>query len=197
MRTTLTSLVRDVLTICRSPYTVGNTIKIQLKEPYDGQTIHAKIMEVFEPFTLSCVMVVRLACSSLALEGDMVMKLFDRRFATQFRQEEEISPWTWNIEKGYHQFVLDGGASKLITELNSNSDLACQEGHTWNDSQNEAYLHDRMIDLYETEVEAYNTLKDLQGDDIPQFFACLTIPISTSVQTESVSQYIDIAGILL
>jgi hypothetical protein len=31
---------------------------------------------------------------------------------------------------------------------------------TWNDSQNEAYFHDYISDLYGTEVEVYDTLED-------------------------------------
>ncbi|KAJ5197515.1 hypothetical protein N7449_007994 [Penicillium cf. viridicatum] len=54
----------------------------------------ARIIKLFEPFTLSSVMVVRIACSDLALEGDMALKLFDRRFATQLRKDEKLRPWT-------------------------------------------------------------------------------------------------------
>ncbi|OQE20146.1 hypothetical protein PENFLA_c017G08062 [Penicillium flavigenum] len=179
-----------------SPYVVGNTIELQLKTPYDGQTTDARIIKVFEPFTLSSTMVVRLA-SSLALEGDVILKLFDRRFATTIREEREDCPWTEDIEKEYHQFILDGGASKLFTELKANSELADQEGDDWNDLQFEAYLHHLVLGLYETEVEVYSTLKELQGNDIPRLFACVTVPNSTCEQTAPISQYVDIRGILL
>lgn len=114
-------------------------------------TTDARIIKLFEPFTLSSVMVVRIACSTLAFEDDMVLKLFDRRFATQLRKDEKIRPWNSDIERDYHQFVLDGGASQFIAELNNNGDIA-QQGETWNTSQDEAYLHDHLSDLYETEV---------------------------------------------
>ncbi|CAG8210363.1 unnamed protein product [Penicillium nalgiovense] len=142
-------------------------------------------------------MVVRLASSSLALEGDVILKLFDRYFATTIREEREICPRTSDIEKEYHQFILDGGASKLFTELKANSELAEQEGDDWNDLQLEAYLHHVMLGLYETEVEVYNTLKDSQGNDIPRLFACVTVPHSTCEQTIPVSQYVDVPGTLL
>lgn len=71
----------------------------------------ARIIKLFEPFTLSSVMVVRVTCSDLALEGNMVLKLFDRRFARQLRKNEKLRPWTSDIERDYHQFVLDGGVS--------------------------------------------------------------------------------------
>jgi hypothetical protein len=148
-------------------------------------------MKVFEPFTLSCVMVVRLACPTLELEGDMVLKLFDRRFATQLREDEKINPWTSDIEKGYHQFILDGGAAKL---LNTDNESAGEESDTWDDFQNEAFAHDRMSDFYKSEVQVYSTLKDVQGTDIPKHFACVTVPTSGE---EAVSQYADIPGVLL
>lgn len=43
-------------------------------------------------------MVVRLDHPELASEGDMVLKLFDRRFATQLRENELICPWTVPLE---------------------------------------------------------------------------------------------------
>lgn len=169
---------------------------LQLGTPYD-QEIGARITQVFEPFTLSVAMVVLLDSPALGLEGHMVLKLFDRRFAAQLRKDENINPWTTDIKKKYHHFIVDGSASKFITELNSNSNMAEEEGDTWDDCQNEAYLHDHMQDLYETEVEAYNTLKDIQGKHVPQLFACLTVPTSSSSQEASVKKYIDIPGILL
>ena len=58
-------------------------IKIHLKT-LDGlkATADANIIKVFEPFTLSSVLLIRIAYSSLRLEGDMILKLFNRRFAT-------------------------------------------------------------------------------------------------------------------
>ena len=106
---------------------VGNTIELHLNIPYDGLITKATILKVFEPFALSCVMVVRLACSAIALEGDMVLKSFDRRHATQLREDEMIKPWTSDIEKGHHRFILDGGAAKFIHMLNTDHGKACED----------------------------------------------------------------------
>ncbi|KAJ6149607.1 hypothetical protein N7471_000806 [Penicillium samsonianum] len=181
----------------RSPYVAGNIVKLQLKTPYDGQTIDAKIMKVFEPFTWSTAMLVRPVCPTTAWEDDMVLKLFDRRFATQLREREEISPWTSDIEQNYHQFILDGDAAKLVAELTADRDLPARNVDTWNSSQEETYLHDFMQALYETETQAYNTLADMQGNDIPRLFSCVTVPTSTTAQNTLLSEYSDIPGILL
>ena len=166
---------------------VGNTINLHLKTPDNEATTDAKIIKVFEPFTLSSVMVVQIACSDLGLEGDMVLKLFDRRFATQLRSDEKCRPWDSDIEKDYQKFVLNGCASKFITEINNGGEIG-QQGETWNASQDEAYLHDHLLDLYNTEVQVYDTVKDLQGKDIPKLLACALAPGSSSAVLEPVSR---------
>ncbi|KAE8415951.1 hypothetical protein BDV36DRAFT_310589 [Aspergillus pseudocaelatus] len=142
-------------------------------------------------------MVVLLDHPVLGLKGHLVLKLFDRRFAVQLRKDHKVNPWTSDIERQYHDFVLDGCASEFIIKLNTDSKMAEDEGDTWNDPQNEPYLHDHMQDLYETEVELYQTLKDIQGKDIPQLFACLIVSSSSSSQEFSVNKYIDVPGVLL
>ncbi|OQD67908.1 hypothetical protein PENPOL_c003G06773 [Penicillium polonicum] len=87
-------------------------------------------------------------------------------------------------------------ASQFITELNNNGDIA-QQGETWNSSQDEAYLHDHLFDLYETEVRVYDTVRDMQGNGIPQLLACVTIPGCSLAEMQPARQYVDVAGILL
>jgi hypothetical protein len=121
----------------------------------------------------------------------MVLKLFDRRFATELSKDQKITPWTPDIEKKYHQFVLDGGASKLIAETDDNSEKARQESDIWNYSQNEAYFHD----YNETEVEVYDTLEDTYARG--SYTPTVHMPYNSQFypQTTSVSQYVDIPGI--
>lgn len=118
-------------------------------------------------------MIVRISCPDLALDGEMVLKVFDRRFATQLRNDEKLQPWTIDVEKNYHQVVRDGGAENFIAALNSEGD---QPEEPWDGPQEEAYLHDRLIDLYKTEVKVYKALKDLQGKEIPDLLATVLIP---------------------
>ncbi|KAJ6095055.1 hypothetical protein N7467_002568 [Penicillium canescens] len=162
------------------PCVVGNTIELHLNIPYNGRTTKATIMKVFEPFALSCVMVVRLTYSTLALEGDIVLKLFDRHLATQLREDEMIKPWPSDIEKGHHRFMLDGSAAKFIHMLNTDHRKASEDSDTWTDSQNEADAHEHMSGFYKSEVQVYNTLKDIQDIDIIKHFACVA---SASIST--------------
>ena len=177
----------------RHPFAVGNVIKIHLKTP-DGleATTDAEIIKVFEPFTFSSVVLIRMACSTLGLGGDVVLKLFDRRFATGLRKDEMIGPWTPDRETEYRQFVHDGGASKFVTQLN---DGEAPEDSTWSAAMEETYLHDHISDLHETEFQVYSNLKELQGTDIPQLLASAVMPDPSSTQASS--EYFDIPGILL
>lgn len=56
-----------------------------------------------------------------------------------------------------------------------------------------------MRDLYRAEVETYDIPKDMQGQNIPQLFACVTLSdCSSSSQGASVvDEYVDIPGIVL
>ncbi|CAG8410346.1 unnamed protein product [Penicillium salamii] len=141
-------------------------------------------------------MVVRISCPDLKLAGDVVLKLFDRRFATQLREDDKVRPWTPEIERAYHQFVIDGGASHFIADLNNDDDIA-QQSETWNSSQDEAYLYDTVSDLYQTEIEVYDALENMQGDDVPRLLAYVTIPGVKLTKTEPERRYIEVSGILL
>ncbi|KAJ6110247.1 hypothetical protein N7486_002482 [Penicillium sp. IBT 16267x] len=179
------------------PYVVGRKLNLQLNKPHEGETATATIVKIFEPFTLSCAMVVRLDCPTFASESDMVLKLLDPRFATQFREDEMVGPWTSSKEKAYHQFILDGGASELIAELGDKNRTAHLESETWNEARDEALLFWRMKELYDTEIAAYNALEDTQGITVPKLFASLKIPGCTGEQEAQVKQYPNVSGLLL
>ncbi|KAE8146932.1 hypothetical protein BDV25DRAFT_169521 [Aspergillus avenaceus] len=181
------------------PYVTGNTITLRLDTPCTQQptTITGQITQVFEPFTLSSAMVIILDYPSLGLGGEVALKLFDRRFATQFREDEDIEPWTLDIETQYLDYIRNGSAAAFIRKLDSDSTVDGDDGEedeeeegTWTTSQNEAYLHHRMRNLYETEVEVYHALKEIQGKHVPRLYACVTV-------AGSANEYTDIPGVLL
>ncbi|CAG8058933.1 unnamed protein product [Penicillium salamii] len=184
---------KGILELQGYPHAVGNIIKIHLKRPDRLEaTTGAIIIKFLEPLTLSSVMLIRMACSSLRSEGDMILKLFDRRFATQLREDEKIRSWAPDIEPEYRQFILDGGASEFVTQPNEGE---TPEGSTWSAAMDEIYLHDHLLDLYKTEVQVYSNLKDIKGTDIPKLLQSAILPIPYPGQTSS--EYTDIPGILL
>lgn len=185
----------------RCPYVVGNTIKLQIEErsyPPD-RAVSATITKLFEPFTLSSVMLALLDSPPCGLEGYIVLKIFDRRFATQLREDEGILPWTLDIEREYQDFVVSGGASEFIAQLRSRNNMADEEGEHWTVAQKEAYLHHYMQKLYDAETKVYERVQDIQGRDVPKLLVTLTVPgqhLSLN-SFKGIDNYINYPGILL
>ncbi|GAB1200716.1 hypothetical protein BDV32DRAFT_122643 [Aspergillus pseudonomiae] len=116
--------MEGIVTEC--PYVVGNEIALHI----DRQQVKATIAHIFEPFTFSCAMVVLLdrPSQSLQLNGHMVLKLYDRRFATGFREDQKSNPWTPDIEQQYQQFVLNGDASNFVARLDNDDGFVEEKG---------------------------------------------------------------------
>lgn len=144
-------------------------------------------------------MVVMIDAHALGLKGQVIMKLYDRRFAAQLRHDNAVPPWTLDIEREYRKFVFDGGASELITKLHAMEDLPEEEGDSWSAAQNETYIYHLCRKYYDTESEAYRRVEDLQGKDVPRFIARVSFSEGPCSPTSSnhVSKWLDCPGILL
>lgn len=68
--------------ISRTPYVVYGLLHLQLGHA----TVHAEILQVFEPFTLSCAMMLRVQ-SYAELPPVAALKAYDRHFAAQLRRD--------------------------------------------------------------------------------------------------------------
>lgn len=72
-----------------------------------------QVVKLYQPFTLSCVMQV-----DVLQEGNQpwraVLKLFERCFAEQQRADENIPPWSQDIEKADGDFVRSGAAKTFL-----------------------------------------------------------------------------------
>ncbi|KAF9890224.1 hypothetical protein FE257_006136 [Aspergillus nanangensis] len=157
------------------PYAVGNTIKLELGVPYESLTL--TVTHIFEPFTLSCTMIGQLDHPPPGLNNSMVLKIFDRRFATQLRKDWKINAWCPDTEREYLQFIKDGKAPAFLDRLRSDKNIVSEEGDGWSIAQNEAFLHHNMQHLYNTETEVYETLKDVQGTDTPRLLASFKVSL--------------------
>ena len=76
-----------------SPYAVGNELALTLTS---GHIAKAKIVEL-KTMTMSCVMVVQLKSSPDLL----ILKVYDRRYADDFREHYRVAEWNWDIEKRF------------------------------------------------------------------------------------------------
>ncbi|KAF1814052.1 hypothetical protein P152DRAFT_481210 [Eremomyces bilateralis CBS 781.70] len=179
------------------PYFEGNTLTIQI----DGQpsnNLDVTVLKAFEPFTLSCALLVQLDWSMLKLKGQYVLKLFDRRFATEVRRYNKACPWDPKIEDEYRNFVYDDDISALFTfcaEQETDYKWTPSAQKDWNGAHLEAYLQYCCRNYYMTETQVYDRLPDLQGEDIPRLIARVLIRRPSSAGL--IDKYLDCPGILL
>ena len=144
-------------------------------------------------------MVVQPTCPTAELKGDMVLKIFDRRYAAGHRENERMISCTPDFTPSCHLSVMDGEAGEPITELSLREHLLGPGKETSSSSEEELNFDDSMDNLYKTEVEAYNTLADLQGHCIPRLLSCVTVPVSAPALTHDPvpREYADVPGMLL
>ena len=137
-------------------------------------TITAQVQHLFKPFTMSVTM-------KVCVEGhseSAFLKLFDRRYSSTLRSDDEVLAWTDEREAKYHEFIRSGEAEKFINCLNddySSSRQLHEEDKPWAVGQDEAFLQDKSHDLYKTELAAYHALSPLQGICVPKLLATVIL----------------------
>ena len=67
----------------RNPYTVGSIIPLELE---NRTKVNARIIKVPGSFTLSCVVIILL--DHPKMQDPFALKLYDRVYAAQFREDE-------------------------------------------------------------------------------------------------------------
>ncbi|CAI7598702.1 unnamed protein product [Penicillium glandicola] len=103
----------DEVTKC--PYVAGNKITLQL----DGRPVQATVVKTFEPWTNSCAMVLSFDSdlSALGIKGNVVLKIYDRRFSTQLRCFSKVTgPWTPEIERDLYQSLCSDEGMEFAIE---------------------------------------------------------------------------------
>ncbi|KAJ5726159.1 uncharacterized protein N7483_007516 [Penicillium malachiteum] len=170
------------------PYVVGNSIPLQVKTPQHETMVEAKIIRLFEPFTFSCAMVVRIDCPALAMDGneDMVLKVFDRRFSWSSREISDVKPWSLELEKDFIQFASGEIGSKFVRALPEGTEEPPRS--EWNTSQDEAFLEYTTTGIFHSETKSYKLMKDMQGTDIPRLLAKVVLPAGDLALPEPLEQ---------
>lgn len=109
------------------------------------------------------------------LNGQFVLKLYDRRFATQLRRDEEVPPWTTQVESRYREYVRQGYASQFFNfcadEYKKDAFWASFRDDDWSMEKTEAFCQYYCYRSYSIEREAYKTLEDIQGKHVPKLYA--------------------------
>jgi tRNA A-37 threonylcarbamoyl transferase component Bud32 len=170
-----------------SPYIPGN--EILLKTSDGGTEIKAVNLKTF-PTTLSCCMVLRFVEPAIFNNtSECVLKLYDRRFSNQLREDFEASPWTPELEKEYQSFVECGDAEEFFSywDAEKERDIYWSANYVsslsrWSAAKREAYLQWDTTDAYETEKKAYEQMADLEGEDVPKIFGEVVLSQPTAFQ---------------
>lgn len=179
------------------PYCEGNIIRLETDTAFSFHgPIQCKIEKFYQPSTLSCVMEVKIEMAPYNGRR-FILKLYDRRYATQLRKDNKVEPYSLAQETAFFDFVKNGDASEFLVKLREDEDFEEPEGEDWNDAQNEVYLLYVCLDLYGSECAVYDRLKDLQGQDIAQFIAKVRFPVAPPSADDLPAELYEIKGILL
>ncbi|CAD0109741.1 unnamed protein product [Aureobasidium uvarum] len=127
-----------------------------------------------------------------------VLKLYDRRFSTQHRDDWDAAPWTLEIEKTYHDFVDCGDADEYFSywdaekERNDYWSAAYVDNRNrWSVAKREAYLQWDSTMTYETEKKAYERMSHLQGEDVPKVFGEVMLDQPTTTKQDNEHEDVD------
>ncbi|VUC25902.1 unnamed protein product [Clonostachys rosea] len=198
----------------QSPYVKGNTLKLNVgrvgrKSPLkldDGAEVQVRIVDVIEPATLSVVVIVELEPTSEPKDQanysnspiKMVLKVFDRRFSLQLREELKSSdPSTVATEEEYLGFLRQGSMPDFAADYNKYYKFTSDD---WDSPMKEAYFSLTCARMKETEARIYDYLVDLQGIHIPKFYADVQVasqPAAGEHLDSSLAEYLEVGAILI
>ena len=181
-------------------YQVGQLLSLSVI-PEHGEVrpvlvVRARIRQLLAPCTLSCCMIVDLLSEDYH-ENTAFLKLCDRRFSDQLRDDYGIDAWTREAEKEYIDAVRTGSACQFLHELRTIPDLEEDTGEDWNDSQIETFLAEQARSLFDAETTVYDVLRDIQGELVPQLMERIQIVLSLPDTSSDATDLLCIKGILL
>ncbi|QRV95813.1 hypothetical protein RhiJN_23831 [Ceratobasidium sp. AG-Ba] len=118
------------------------------------------------------------------LPKEMILKVFDRRFAYSLRAYHKVPPATYETEEAYRQYMAaDPASDDLVLEQH----MAAAVGPSFEDRKDApAYLLEhnvtlRMTYYFEDECAGYERLSHLQGKDLPVFYGTIEFISGLSV----------------
>jgi hypothetical protein len=194
----------------RSPfeeYRVDQVLTLNVVLPGHDQAssssqILVRVRQLQSPRTLSCTMIVDILDQSQSAKTAF-LKLYDRRFADQFRRDWCVAPWTKDMEEDHVRFVRSGAIHGFLHKLHTDESFLDQEGAEWDHDQNEAFLGDEMLKIYKAETATYGALRDYQGHLIPRLLAAVDLRLTppnveeASQGEEPDSDFFHVKGVLL
>ncbi|KAG9090708.1 hypothetical protein FS749_000346 [Ceratobasidium sp. UAMH 11750] len=167
--------------LVQCPYVPGAEFCLEITSP-TGATYEAQVtvIDTYSPFTMSAVMRVSLDSITLPrassrahppdLPSEMILKVYDRRFAYSFRKHHCAKPATYESEASYHQYAASGKAPQGESAINA--ELSTYFYRKLDDPPElvEHLLATKIGPLFDSECAIYRHLSDLQGRYIPVFY---------------------------
>ncbi len=181
----------------RSPYgkyEVGQVLTLNTvpNPPSSSSELRVRVSKLHEPWTLSCGMIVEILekdrqdiQSPATSPTTAFLKLFDRRYASQLRQDNGIIPWTKAIEDAYLEFIQSNKAEEFLQKLCHDENFKETTEEEWDAAENEAFLAHELLRFFTAETATYAKLHNHQRKLIPGLFTPVTLNI-TSLGTDSV-----------
>lgn len=157
-------------------YSEWASLKLRVNDVHDVSTVctelNAKIAKIYEPSSASIIMeVVILTAQNTIFRA--VLKLFDKRFYPQLRNDLFLQPYSSTVQTAYLELIRTGDASRYLARLrDSDSDRSSDEKPMADFlAENEVYLQHYCLGLFENELSTYKRLQGFKGSEIPQIFA--------------------------
>ncbi|KAG8703266.1 hypothetical protein FRC09_004265 [Ceratobasidium sp. 395] len=183
------------------PYSVGSTFCLRVTLS-SGSTLESQVtvLETYAPFTISPVMRVSLDFTLIPdqkrapypLPPELVLKVYDRRFAGDLREQYHLNSPTHETETRYHQYIASGRAPEGRRAIGEEIDTfgsfeACPQELL------EHLIATRIGPHFDSEYAAYRRLESLQGREIPKFYGSTEFLDGQSVP----GLHLSVRGILL
>lgn len=139
--------------------------------------LQVTVIHVFEPFTISPVLKVKLdsPSASLSILPIMVLKLFDRRFCSGIRKDWNLAPVTLETETEYRAFASQPSCKRTLEEWKYHFDKVRDDDIEYPKAEEEAYLDQFLPGLCNNEIQVYERLTSFQGKSIPLFIGRVRI----------------------
>ncbi|KAF5611152.1 uncharacterized protein FTJAE_14225 [Fusarium tjaetaba] len=170
-------------------YRIGKAIHLKICTSNQKQTeLHVEIKQQKRPWTLSCGMSVELQDASdsetisetLRNQSEAFLKMFDRRFAEQIRQDNGIDTWSADIEQKFLTALASGKAEEFLCKLQTMPNFQRDTEDDWDAAENEVYLAAKLRKCFTSEIATYNHLREYQGKVIPRFLASVVLDMLSS-----------------
>lgn len=178
------------------PYPVGQILclkaALNISTLGDRSELRVRVKRQNRPWTLPCGMVVenledvsdsddgRGLRQDQGLENghDAFLKLFDRRYAQQLRDDNGIGEWSNVIEQEFLGGVRSGKMDDFLRKLRADKQFQQDTEDDWDAAENEAFLWDELSKCFKAEVATYSVLTKYQGELISRLLAEITLDTS-------------------